>query len=114
MKGPRAGVSVFVGVVVSVVGIIAPILWHRYRVSSALELRCVSFETLAQRSEQLENLTITYNGENLSQISKADFVLINSGRTPILEKDVVSPPRLHSHETQKSWMQRSRRNSLRT
>jgi hypothetical protein len=77
--------------VVGVVGILAPILWDRYKLRSAIELRCVSFETLVERSDQLENLTITYNGEALRQISKADFVLINTGRTPILEKDVVSP-----------------------
>jgi hypothetical protein len=104
MKGPNAGLLALITIVVGAVGTIAPILWDRYKVSSALELRCVSFETLVERSDELEKLTITYNGEGLKQISKADFVLINTGRTPIIEKDVVSPPRLHSHLTQGSWM----------
>jgi hypothetical protein len=104
MNGPKGSLLALIGIVVSAVGTIALILWDRYKTSSALELRCVSFVTLVERSEQLEKLTITYNGEGLEQISKADFVLINTGRTPIMEKDVVSPPRLDSHETQKSWM----------
>ncbi|MGD1156565.1 MAG: hypothetical protein ABSA41_12120 [Terriglobia bacterium] len=94
MKGPKAGVLAFIGIAVGVLGIISPILWDRYKVSSALELQCVSFETLVERSAQLEKLIITYNGENLNQISKADFILVNTGRTPIVEKDLVSPPQI--------------------
>ena len=94
MKGPKPGFWALLAIVVAVVGIVAPILWDRYKLRSDIELRCVSFETLVESSEQLENLTITYNGEALRQISKADFVLINAGRTPILEKDVVSPPEI--------------------
>jgi hypothetical protein len=94
MKGPKAGLLALVGVIISVIGVIAPILWDRYKVSSALELRCVSFETLVESSDQLEKLSITYDGKSLKQISKADFVLINAGRTPIIEKDVVSAPEI--------------------
>jgi len=94
MKNPKPGLWSLLAMIVGVVGIIAPILWDRYRLRSAIELRCVSFQTLVGMSDQLENLTITYNGEALRQISKADFVVVNTGRTPVLEKDVVSPAQI--------------------
>jgi len=82
------------GIAVGVIGIVFPILWDHYRISSALELQYVSLETLVEKSDQFEKLTITYNGEDLEQISKADFILVNTGRTPIVEKDLVSPPQI--------------------
>jgi hypothetical protein len=94
LKIVKPGFWALAAIMVGVGGIIAPILWDRYKLRSAVELRCVSFETLVESSDQLENLAITYNGESLRQISKADFVLINTGRTPILEKDVVSRPEI--------------------
>lgn len=94
MKRRKLNILSLLGIAVGVIGIISPILWERYRSSSALELQYISLETLVEKSDQFEKLTITYNGENLEQISKADFILVNTGRTPIVEKDLVSPPQI--------------------
>jgi len=39
----------------------------------------------------MDGMTITYAGEALDELSKTSFSVINTGRTPILKKDVASP-----------------------
>lgn len=82
------------GIIIGVIGIAFPIAWDFYKTKSAVELQLTSFVTLVEKTDQLDKLSITYNGENLNQISRADFVFINTGRMPILQNDIISPPQI--------------------
>lgn len=79
------------GLVVGVLGVIGPIAWDFYKTKSELEVRAVDRTILIGRSAKVDGLTIAYKGENLNQLSKTIISVTNTGRTPILEKDVVSP-----------------------
>ncbi|MBC7911847.1 MAG: hypothetical protein H7Y30_15175, partial [Pyrinomonadaceae bacterium] len=52
----------------------------------------ISSTVLATQAPGLEKLKIFYGDKAISTVSKHTFILINTGRTPILEKDLISPP----------------------
>jgi hypothetical protein len=89
MKRPRSDLIAIVGILLALVGIVFPIIWDRYRARSSLELQFISLTTLVEKSDQLDKLSIIYNGENLNQISRAEFILVNSGRVPIVETSLA-------------------------
>jgi hypothetical protein len=76
----------------AVLGVVVPILYDRYKTSSALELRHVSTTTVVGEVAGLEKLSITYGGRPIPAVSKLSFLLMNSGRTPLREADLVGPP----------------------
>lgn len=79
------------GVIVGVLGVIGPIAWDYYKTKSEIELQLVDLSPIIEKSKRLEGLRITYAGEAVDELSRATFQIRNSGRTPILKKDVVSP-----------------------
>lgn len=91
MKKTKVDLIAIIGIIIGVIGIVFPIAWDYYKTKSAVELQLTSFVTLVEKTDQLDKLSITYNGENLNQISRADFVFINTGRIPILQIDLISP-----------------------
>lgn len=94
MRDTKFGIPIILGLVIATIGIVAPILWDQYKSRSSLELKYVSFTTLIKKIDRLEELTIVYDGKPLDQISSTEFILLNSGRTPIVESDLISPPEI--------------------
>jgi hypothetical protein len=83
-----------VGLLIAAIGVAAPIAWDQYKTRSALELQILSRTTLVQRADALRKLEIRYDGKPIPGVSRMEFVLINSGRTPIKSSDLVAAPTL--------------------
>lgn len=91
MATKKFGVVSVLTVVVGVVGVLGPIGWDYYKTTISLELRASKTSEIIAEASKLAGLSILYNGEVVPSLSKTTFTLVNAGRTPILEKDVVSP-----------------------
>jgi hypothetical protein len=79
------------GILIGILGVVGPIGWDYYKTKSEIELSVVEKSIIISKPEKLDGLVITYAGEALDELSKTTFSLTNSGRTPILKKDVASP-----------------------
>lgn len=79
------------GILIGLLGIFGPIIWDYYKTNTAIELRVVGKSTIVSKPEKMDGLVISYSGEVLNELSKTSFVIVNSGRTPIHERDVAAP-----------------------
>jgi len=79
------------GLIIGVLGVLGPIGWDYYKTKSEIELQLVDLSPIIEKSKRVEGLQVTYAGVGVDELSKATFRIRNSGRTPILKKDVVSP-----------------------
>ena len=88
----KIGVPVIIGLLISSIGIVSPIIWDRYKSAASLELLLLLNTKIIEKSKELEKLTIIYDGKQIESISRLEFILINSGRKPILAKDLIKKP----------------------
>lgn len=87
-KSSLLGIS---GVVVGILGVVGPIGWDYYKTRSELEFRLLESSVVIERPQKLAGLVVTYAGEEVQELSKALIAVTNTGRTPILKKDIVQP-----------------------
>jgi hypothetical protein len=80
------------GLVFAGLGIVVPIVWDIYKGRSKLELQQLPSITLVENRGPSDEITILYRGKKIRQLTKATFVLVNSGRTAILKEHLISPP----------------------
>ncbi|MFX0197947.1 MAG: hypothetical protein ACFFCW_17645 [Candidatus Hodarchaeota archaeon] len=92
METKRFSFSIVLSLLIAVVGIIAPMAWEKYRTKSSLELQHLSTTTLLEKSPAIAKLKIFYDNKEIDSLSKIRFALVNNGRKPIMEKDLISPP----------------------
>lgn len=78
--------------IVSILGIIIPILWEKYNTNIEVELQYLGSLTLIEKSNDLEKLQIIYDNTQISTISKKSFIFINTGNKPILKEDLIKLP----------------------
>jgi len=90
LKNVRTG-TIF-GLIGALFGIIAPIAWDYFKTKSAIELNVMAITKIVDEVQGMDRLKVIYNGKTMPSMSKLSFVLNNSGRTPIIEKDVISYP----------------------
>lgn len=79
------------GIVVGILGIFGPIAWDLYKTKTELEIRASELSVIIGGSARVEGLSVQYRGESLDRLAKATVLVTNTGRTPILQKDVVRP-----------------------
>lgn len=91
MQITKLGFASVTGILVGILGVVGPIVWDYYKTKSEIELRVIGKSVIISKPEKMDGLIITYDGEALDELSKTAFSVINSGRTPILKKDIVSP-----------------------
>lgn len=85
-------------IVIGAIGVLVPIAWDYYKTTASIELRVSKTSEIIAEAGNLAGLSILYNGEVVQSLSKTTFKLVNSGRTPIVEKDVVSPVTIRFQE----------------
>lgn len=83
-----------IGLIIAMLGIIAPISWDWWSKKSELSLTKDQNVSLIEKKTGVDGLSITYLGHEIDTLSKLVFTLKNTGRTPIEETDLVSPPTL--------------------
>lgn len=81
-------------VVLGVIGIIAPIIWDQYKTRTGLELQLLAKTVILNKEAALEKLEIRYDNKPIQNISQISFALVNTGKKPILAKDLITPPTL--------------------
>lgn len=88
-----SGLSITViGLFIAALGVVSPIAWDWYTKKSELTLLKSPNVSLVEKKESIDGLLVTYNGRGVDSLRKTTFTLKNTGRTPIVESDLVSPP----------------------
>lgn len=87
-----------IGLVVAVLGIVAPIAWDFWSSNSELTLTKDRTATIFEDKADIKNLSIFYNGREINTLSKTFFELKNTGRRPITDNDFVSNPVVVLHD----------------
>jgi len=90
------------GVVVGVLGVAGPILWDYYKTRDELQLLVADQSVIFDKSKKIPGLEISYAGQPVDELFRITFSVYNSGRTPILEKDVVEPVYIDIPKTAKT------------
>lgn len=80
-----------IGIAIGIFGVVGPIAWDYYKTKSEIELKVIESSVIIEKPKKLDGLVISYGGEELDELSKTTFSLSNTGRTPLLKKDVVQP-----------------------
>jgi hypothetical protein len=91
MKLENWSSATILGLLAAFAGVVTPIIWDHYKTKSSIELDQLASTVVASSSEELNNLTLMYNNVPVAALTKIDFLLSNTGRTPIRKEDVVSP-----------------------
>jgi hypothetical protein len=88
------GTATVLGLLIAGLGVVSPILWDNYKTKAGLELRHIATITLAEKTDGLDKLQISYDSQSIRSVTKLAYVLFNFGRRPILESELVVPPHL--------------------
>lgn len=92
MKTTLNGISLTVlGLVIAAIGVVSPIAWDWWNKRSQISIETKSTVAFVASSQPIKNLEFTYNGRKVSELQKIVLLLKNSGRTPIVKDDIVSP-----------------------
>lgn len=84
--------SSVIGLVIAILGVVSPIAWDWYTKKSELTLLKGATVSLVEKKGTIDGLLVTYNGRGVDSVKKIIFTLKNTGRTPIIESDLVSLP----------------------
>lgn len=80
-----------VSLIVAVVGICVPIAWDYWKNTTDLTVRQTGKLPLLIEDRGLKKLHIFYGTNEVTQITRFNFSLENTGRTPIRDRDIVIP-----------------------
>lgn len=83
------------GLIVTGAGVIAPILWDRYKSTESLQLHELGEAALLEGSTEIKKLKVLYDNKPIAKLTRFDFAFVNAGRTPFLAADIIDPPKLH-------------------
>ena len=113
MEKPKQTLGI-ISLIVAILGIFLPMAWDFYKSTAAIELQLEQFTVLGY-PEEIKGLSVVYKGRELRQISKAGFVLINTGRRPITANEVIDPPTIQfppGIEVLDAWIENTSPNNL--
>lgn len=87
----RFSVTTFVAFIITAPGIIIPIIWNYYIEQKSISLTLLSYSKIISPMTDVDGLDFIYKDKKLSALSKATFLIENTGSIPVLESDVVTP-----------------------
>ena len=87
----KSNIWAITGITIGVIGIVGPILWDYYISKSELYVKLLDVSKIIERPSKLDELIITYKGEELEELSKTVISVANTGRRPILNSDFIQP-----------------------
>lgn len=79
------------GIIIASLGIISPIVWDIVKNKTSISIIKEYSSSLLSNNIANEKIEIKYDGKNIDNISKTQFTIKNTGRTPIISSDIVSP-----------------------
>lgn len=83
--------AAFWGFVGSLVIMIATLAWGYYSSTKELTVSKFSHDVVISPSAEIDGISIFYNDNKISNLSKSVFVVENTGRVAIKSSDIVSP-----------------------
>ena len=86
------GVATIIGILITGLGVVVPIVWDVYKGRAELELQHIATATLVSAEARPDQITVLYENKAIPSLSKIALALVNTGRTPIRQQDIVSYP----------------------
>lgn len=83
------------GLLIAIVGVLAPIVWDYYTGQRAIEVKILSSISILEEDPILEELTVSFKNKVVKNLTKINFALINSGRRPIADEEVKTFPTIN-------------------
>jgi hypothetical protein len=80
--------------VVAALGVIAPIVWDRYQNASQLTLTEKDSTAIISFANVPQDLTVTYGGAKIQNLTRIGFELANTGSKPIQSEQLVGRPQI--------------------
>lgn len=87
-----------ISLIVAAIAIVTPIRWDMHQSRIGLELQWLESSRIFAQPGNMERISISYGGKQISVLSKHVFSLVNTGRTPIRKQDVLEPVKIHLEE----------------
>lgn len=87
------------GLLLTAVGVISPILWDIYKGRTELTLLRLGSSAIVERKEDVQELRVLYDNKPVESVTRASFTLRNSGRRPIVQENVRQPVRVRFRES---------------
>ncbi len=76
---------------VGILGVIGPVVWDHIKAKDELRVSLIDASQVIGPSQKFDGLQVNYRGNEISELSKGTLLIENSGRTPLLEREVVAP-----------------------
>lgn len=83
--------TVIISSIISIIGIAVPIAWDWWSHRSELTVETKQATTVLQEEKTVQRLTIFYAEKSITSLSKIILIVKNTGTTPIIKDDIVSP-----------------------
>lgn len=83
-----------IGLILTLIGIVTPMIWDSYIHQSELEFRIDSLNSIFPDDPLLKDFMITYQGKPIKNLTRMDCAFINSGKTPITSEDIITEPKI--------------------
>lgn len=81
----------FVGLIITISTLAAPIAWDWWSKKSDLTLNTEQSAAIIEKNSQVEGISIKFHDKEIDSLSKTTFNIKNTGRTPIESSDIISP-----------------------
>ena len=85
-------IFVIIGLFLTIVSILSPIAWDYYAHKSELEFRIESSNSLFPADPIFKDFSIIYQGKPITNLTRMDCMLVNTGNTPIISDDIIDEP----------------------
>lgn len=76
---------------IAIAGIALPILWDHYKSTTSLQISITERSIIIEKREKLNELSVSYKGVKLDELTRVTFELSNTGRRPITKEEILSP-----------------------
>ncbi len=90
-KGSNAASLTILGLLIGLIGIVAPIVWDWWSEKAELSVVERQFTVILRRDGTLPKLGVTYDGKDIESLSQIVLAVSNTGRTAITRADVARP-----------------------
>lgn len=83
-----------IAVSLAALSMVGVIVWDRYKTKNAIELQQLAEAVIIEGPAGIEKIRILYDNEPIPNLYRYSFALINTGRLPIQETDVLVFPKI--------------------
>lgn len=86
--------TLFIPIILAILGIVIPITWDWWNRKSSLTVYHLQETNLVEKKGDVPGLTLTYEGIKIDSVTKLIFKIQNTGRIVIDSADLIKPPEI--------------------